>query len=354
MEINLADTIRKLDPESEHEDLVSWSEPDCGYRGIIAIHSTALGPAVGGTRFWNYSSEELASMDALLLSRAMSYKCALAGLPFGGGKSVIIGDNHTSDRAPLFEAHGRFVESLHGRYITAEDVGTTPADMEFVRRETKHVAGLPGRSGNPSPKTALGVFRALQACAKHRWDSDSLAGRTVAIQGCGSTGYYLAQQVRQAGAKLIVSDLDPARTRRVVDEFAAVVVAPDEIFGARADVFAPCALGGIINDTTIPQLQVEIIVGSANNHLLDDSHGEALASRGILYAPDYVANSGGLYSGCRELLGWDESQTNQRIDEIYHRMLMIIELSKREEVPPFRTAHRLARSLIAWERVIRL
>lgn len=277
----------------------------------------------------------------------MSYKNALAGLPFGGGKAVIIGDGQQCDRERIFRAHGKFVESLHGHFITAEDIGTTPADMEIVNRETTHVAGLPGKSGNPSPKTAFGVFRALQACAMHRWGTESVYGRTVAIQGCGSTGYHLARNLHAAGARLVVCDFDRARTRRVVDQFAAVAVEPDEIFGVKADVFAPCAMGAIINDETIAKLKVEIVVGSANNQLLEDSHGEALARMCILYAPDYVANSGGIINGCRELLGWDQSNTIQKISGIYDRMLALLDLAKSEGVPPFKTADRLAQKLIA-------
>ena len=339
--------ICELYAESEHEKVVLWSDRTCGYRGIIAIHSTALGPAVGGTRFWNYECEKIASLDALRLSRAMSYKNALAGLPFGGGKAVIIGDDRQCDRETIFRAHGRFVESLHGSFITAEDIGTTPADMEIVNRETRHVAGLPGKSGNPSPKTAFGVFRAVQACAMHRWGTNDLNGRTVALQGCGSTGYHLAENLHAAGARLIVSDVDQGRARKVADLFAAATVDPDEIFGVRADIFAPCAMGGVINDETISKLQVEIVVGSANNQLLDDQHGEALARMGVLYAPDYVANSGGIINGCRELLGWDESDTTQKISNIYDRMLSLFELGEREAIPPFKAADRLARELIA-------
>jgi leucine dehydrogenase len=339
--------MREIEVESEHEKVVRWSDESSGYRGIIAIHSTALGPAVGGTRFWNYESDELATLDALRLSRGMSYKNALAGLPFGGGKAVIIGDHRRFDREQIFRAHGRFVEMLAGRYITAEDVGTTPADMEVISRETRHVGGLPGKSGNPSPKTAFGVFRAMQACAMQRWGTDDLSGRTVAIQGCGSTGYYLAENLHAAGARLIVCDVDPTSAGRVADQFAAKTVAPDEIFGVQADVFAPCALGGVLNDETIPSLKVEIVVGSANNQLLADRHGEALAKRRILYAPDYVASSGGIINGCRELLGWNESDTTQKISGIYDRMQTLLELADREAIPPFKAADDLARKLIA-------
>ena len=210
----------------------------------------------------------------------MTYKNAVAGLNLGGGKSVIIGDNKTTDREMIFRAHGRFVESLGGRYITAEDVGTSTADMDFVHMETEYVTGLAGRSGDPSPVTAHGVFRAIQASAKERWGSDDLDGKTVAIQGCGHVGYYLAKELHEAGAKLIVTDIDAERVKRVVDEFGARAVAPDEIYGVQADIFAPCALGAIINDKTIPQLKVEIVAGAANNQLLEERHGDALEERG--------------------------------------------------------------------------
>jgi leucine dehydrogenase len=347
MQSSSTQNFREIQTETEHEKVVLWSDENCGYRGIIAIHSTALGPAVGGTRFWNYESDELATLDALRLSRGMSYKNALAGLPFGGGKAVIIGDHRRYDREQIFRAHGRFVEMLGGQYITAEDVGTTPADMEVVSRETRYVGGLPAKSGNPSPKTAFGVFRAMQACAMQRWGTDDLSGRTIAIQGCGSTGYSLAENLHAAGARLIVCDVDSNSARRVADQFGAKTVEPDEIFGVQADVFAPCALGGILNDKTIPSMKVEIVAGSANNQLLNDSDGEALARRGIIYAPDYVANSGGIINGCRELLGWNESDTTQKISSIYNRMQTLLELAEREGIPPFKAADNLARKLIA-------
>jgi leucine dehydrogenase len=346
MTVTSTKTLCEIYADTEHEKVVFWSDPASGYRGIIAIHSTTLGPALGGTRFWNYATDNDASYDALRLSRAMSYKNALAGLPFGGGKSVIIGDNRTSNREQLFRAHGRFVETFQGRYITAEDVGTTPEDMEYVRRETAHVGGLPGLSGDPSPVTARGVFRAIQAAAKHRWGSAELAGRTVAIQGCGKTGYHLAQQLSEAKARLLVTDVDAAKVTRLVDELNANAVAPQEIFSARADVFAPCALGGVINDETIPQLQVEIVAGSANNQLLEERHGDALHERGILYAPDYVSNAGGVMSGCRELLGWDTERTFKTVDSIYDKVLTVFELARENNVPPAKMADQMAREIL--------
>ncbi len=342
-----AKSICELYAECEHERVVLWSDPACGYRGIIAIHSIALGPAVGGTRFWNYDCEKVASLDALRLSRAMSYKNALAGLPFGGGKAVIIGDPQNSNRERIFRAHGRFVDSLQGDFITAEDIGTTPADMEIVNKETRHVAGLPAKSGNPSPRTALGVFRAMQACAMHRWGTTDLTGRTVAIQGCGSTGYYLAEHVHASNASLIVTDVDADRAQRVANDFSATAIAADRIFDTNADIFSPCAMGGVLNDETIPRLNVEIVVGTANNQLLDDRHGEMLAERGTLYAPDYVANAGGIINGCRELLNWSEADAMDKIRGLYDRMLALLNLAEHEGIPPFKAADRLACKLIA-------
>lgn len=339
--------ICEMYAEAEHEQVVLWTDASCNYRGIIAIHSTALGPAVGGTRFWNYASDEEASLDALRLSRGMSYKNAMAGLPFGGGKAVIIGDNRIKDREQLFRAHGRFVDSLKGRYITAEDIGTRPSDMEYVALETKYVAGLPGHSGDPSPVTARGVFRALQACAKHRWGSDDVSGRTVAIQGVGSTGYNLARHLHEAGANLIVSDVDPERVERLVREFGATAIAADQIYSTGADIFAPCALGGIINDDSIAQLKAEVIVGSANNQLLEPRHGDALFELGILYAPDYVANAGGMINGCRELLGWDDGDALAKVQELYDTMLELLDQAKAESVPPFRKADKMAEARLA-------
>ncbi|HSS22639.1 MAG TPA: Glu/Leu/Phe/Val dehydrogenase [Pyrinomonadaceae bacterium] len=341
-----SENLREIYPDTEHEKIVLCNDPASGYRGIIAIHSTTLGPALGGSRFWNYSSDDEAVNDVLRLSRGMSYKNALAGLPFGGGKSVIIGDNRATNREQIFRAHGRFVETLQGRYITAEDVGTTPEDMEFVRRETAYVGGLPGQSGDPSPVTARGVFRAIQAAAQHRWGSDDLSNRTVAIQGCGKTGYHLARELNAANAKLIVTDVDPGMAARVVNEFAATAVAPQKIFSVTADVFAPCALGGVINDQTIPQLQVAIVAGAANNQLLEDRHGDALHERGILFAPDYVSNAGGVMSGCRELLSWNTEQTFKTVDAIYDKVLKVLDLAREHGVPPAQMADKLAREVL--------
>src|SRR5919204_6027550 len=324
-----------------HEQVVLCSDPSAGYRGIIAIHSTTLGPALGGTRFWHYATDEEAIVDALRLARGMTYKNAVAGLNLGGGKSVIIGDNKTSNREMIFRAHGRFIESLGGRYVTAEDVGTSTSDMDFVHMETDYVTGLPGRSGDPSPVTARGVFRAIQASAKYRWASEDLAGRTVAIQGCGHVGYYLAVELHRAGAPLYVTDIDAERVRRVVKDVGACAVGADEIYGVDADIFAPCALGGIINDKTIPKLKVEIVAGAANNQLLEERHGDVLEERGILYAPDYVANAGGVINVYSELAGWTSARSFRKADEIYDTVLRVFSIAGEERIPTYLAADRL-------------
>ncbi|HEU5175075.1 MAG TPA: amino acid dehydrogenase, partial [Gemmatimonadaceae bacterium] len=284
--------------------------------------------------------------DALRLARGMTYKNAVAGLNLGGGKSVIIGDNRTANREMIFRAHGRFCESLGGRYITAEDVGTSTADMDFVHMETDYVSGLAGRSGDPSPVTAHGVFRAIQASAKKRWGSDDLTTRTISIQGAGHVGYYLAKELHEAGAKLIVTDIDADRVKRVVTDFGARPVAPDEIYGVQADIFAPCALGAIINDKTIPQLKVEIVAGAANNVLLEERHGHDLESRGILYAPDYVANAGGVINVYSELAGWSSARAFRKADEIYDTVLKVFEIAELDGIPTYEAADRLAEQRI--------
>lgn len=330
------------------ERVLFGEDKGAGYRGIIVMHSTARGPAGGGTRFWNYRNDAEALKDALRLARGMTYKNALADLPLGGGKSVIIGDNKTSDREKIFRAHGRFIDTLAGRYMTGEDVGTSPADMEYVRRETTHVAGLHGTSGDPSPRTARGVLRAMQAAAQHRWQNTDLSGKTVAIQGCGHVGYFLAQELHKLRARLIVTDIDMQSVQRVVTDFGATAVVPDEIYSVRADIFAPCALGGIINDQTIPQLQVEIVCGAANNQLLEPRHGDLLEQRGILYAPDYAANAGGIINGCCiEILRWDEPRMLQKVEAIYDTVLQILQIAKKEHIPTYVAADRLAEQRIS-------
>ncbi len=341
--MKLFDTLAEMG----HEEIVLCSDPSVGYKGILAVHSTKLGPALGGTRFWQYATDEEAITDALRLSRGMTYKNAVAGLYLGGGKSIIIGDNKTSDREKIFRAHGRFVESLGGRYITAEDVGTSTKDMDYVQMETKHVAGLAGKSGDPSPVTAHGVFRAVQASANRKWGSDSLEGKTIAIQGCGSVGSYLARELHEAGARLIVSEIDSAKATRVSKATGAKIVNDDEIFSVDADIFSPCALGGIINDKTIPKLKVQIVAGGANNQLLEERHGDELQRRGILYAPDYVANAGGVINVYGEIAGWDAQRALDKADDIYDTILKVFDIAAAKNIPTYEAADRLAELRLA-------
>jgi leucine dehydrogenase len=277
----------------------------------------------------------------------MTYKNAVAGLNLGGGKSIIIGDNKTTDREAIFRAHGRFVESLGGRYITAEDVGTSTRDMDYVHMETGHVAGLAGKSGDPSPVTAHGVFRAVQASANRKWGSDSLEGKTVSVQGCGHVGAYLAKELHDAGARLVVSDIDAAKANAVAKATGAKIVEGDAIFSVDADIFSPCALGGIINDKTIPMLKVQIVAGGANNQLLEERHGDMLAQRGILYTPDYVANAGGVINVYGEVAGWDAQRALDKADDIYDTVLRVFDIAESEKIPTYEAADRLAEQRLA-------
>ena len=325
-----------------YERVIIGREPENNYHGIIAVHSTVLGPGTGGTRFWNYANQDDALNDALRLSRGMTYKSSLAGLPLGGGKSVILGDNKTREREKIFRAHGRLVEFLKGKYIAAEDVGTSPADIALVARETRHVGGLETTSGDPSPLTARGVFRAMQAAARYRWGSDHLSGKTVALQGLGHVGYALAEHLRQANAKLIVTDVDDERASRAVEKLGATRVSLDQIFAVPADIFAPCALGGILNDETIPQLRVEMVVGAANNQLLEPRHGDLLKRRNILYAPDYAANAGGILSFGTVCSNWTAEFMLQKVDAIYDTILNIFAIADSEGITTAQAADRLA------------
>jgi leucine dehydrogenase len=336
-------TTEELSTGTDHERVVFCRDPEAGYRGVIAVHSTAAGPAAGGTRFWTYATEDEAIQDALRLSRGMTYKNVMAGLPVGGGKSVILRDGAV-DREALFLAHGRAVEQLGGLYTAGEDVGTSPEDMAVMLRETRYVAGL----SDPSPNTARGVRRAIQAAVLHRWGSDDLAGRTVAIQGCGNVGFHLALELQRAGVALVVSDVDPGRVRKTVAATRARAVEPEEIYGVEADVFAPCALGGILNAESIPRLRAAAIVaGAANNQLRNPEDGDRLRAQGILYAPDYIVNAGGVIGGCREILGWGEEDVKRRIEGIYDTLLAVLRLAETEGLPPHAAADRLAEERLA-------
>ncbi|HEU5171587.1 MAG TPA: Glu/Leu/Phe/Val dehydrogenase dimerization domain-containing protein [Gemmatimonadales bacterium] len=334
--------ITELHPAADHELVLMGEDERAGYRAILAIHSSRLGPAVGGTRLWRYASPDEALTDALRLSRGMSYKNAVAALPMGGGKSVILADGPIASRERLFAAHGRFVESLGGRYITAEDVGTSHLDMTIVKRETRHVAGL----RDPSPVTAHGVFRALLAAARHRWGDEDLTGRTVALQGCGNVGSALARALAAAGARLVVSDVDSRAARRCAVETGATNVAADSIYDVAADVFAPCALGGILNDRTIPRLRCEIVVGAANNQLAVPADADRLAARGVLYVPDYVANAGGVIDGARDICGWSDTRVGAAVEAIYDTTRDILRRAEAAGITPAAAADQQAEAAL--------
>ncbi|MFO0759463.1 MAG: Glu/Leu/Phe/Val dehydrogenase dimerization domain-containing protein [Byssovorax sp.] len=325
-----------------------------GLKAIVAIHDTRLGPALGGCRFLPYARDEDALVDALRLARGMTYKAALADLPHGGGKSVLIRpQNPHFDRAALFMAFGRFVENLGGHYITAEDSGTGLEDMEIIRSVTRHVTGVDqknGGSGDPSPFTALGVRRGIEACVKVKLGRDSLEGLHVAVQGVGHVGYHLCKELAGQGAKLSVADVDPLKAERAQREFGATVVPLDQIFEIPCDVLAPCALGSALNDQTIPRIRAKIIAGAANNQLAEPRHGDDVNARGILYAPDYAINAGGLINVAMEVTGYDAEKSRARTMKIYDTILEIAERSMKSLTPTYRVAdlmveERLARAV---------
>ena len=338
--------FREIDARGA-EQVVFWSEPAAGYRGIIVVHDTTLGPGMGGTRYWNYATDEAALRDALLLARAMTYKAALAGLDSGGGKSVILGDSRRADRGALFRAHGRAVASLGGRYIAAEDVGTSAEDMAIVLRETEFVAGLRDRSGDPSPLTALGVAQAIRAGCSERYGDGSLEGLRVVVQGLGAVGSRLCGILAREGARLTVTDIDTARVQATAGRLGADAVAPGDVYGVEADVFAPCALGGVINDETVPRLRVGVVAGAANNQLAEPRHEAALRERDILYVPDYVGNAGGLISIYGERHGWSPSRSRRKVAEIFGTLCRIFALARRDGTMPGAAANRLAEERLA-------
>ena len=333
-----------------HEQVLFHQDRASGLFAIIAIHSTALGPALGGCRYWSYEDEAAALDDVLRLSRGMTYKAALAGLAFGGGKAVILAPKDAPKTPALFTAFGHFVNSLGGSYITAEDVGTCPADMEIVRGVTPFVAGVAdggAGDGDPSPATAWGVFHGLRAAAQARLGRDDLAGVHVALQGLGHVGGYLAQHLADAGARLSVADLDQSLLAWARDSLGAEVVEPDAIYDVAADIFAPNAMGAILNDGTIPRLKVRAVAGSANNQLAEDRHGAALAKRGILYAPDYVINAGGIINISHEGRAYNRDEAMAHCARIRDTLAEIFQRANREDRPTNEIADQLAEERIA-------
>jgi leucine dehydrogenase len=336
----------------QHEALHFVQDPDTGLKAIIAIHSTALGPAAGGCRRWNYASDADALTDALRLSRGMTYKNAVAGLEFGGGKSVILADDAAPKTPELFHAFGRAVESLGGKYITAEDVGCSVEDMRHVNKETNYVSGLPrsgdNAGGDPSPLTAIGVFLGIEAAVKFRLGADSLQGIRVAVQGVGHVGLHLCRLLHEAGAELTVSDVDRDNLKLARDELPVTEVAPTKLLFTDVDVLAPCALGNILTAYTIPKLKAKIVAGAANNQLATEQDGTRLAERDILYAPDYVINAGGIINVAREYYGGSsEEQVRAEIAGIPSRLEQIFQEAKTSQQPTNLIADELARRIVA-------
>lgn len=334
----------------DHEQVVFCQDNATGLKAIIAIHNTTLGPALGGTRMWAYNNELEALTDVLRLSRGMSYKAAITGLNLGGGKAVIIGDSYTQKSEALFRRFGKFVNSLGGKYITAEDVGISPKDMEYVKMETNHVTGLPvsmGGSGDPSPVTAYGVYMGIKASVKELTGSDSLAGKKVAVQGVGHVGHALVGYLSKENAKVYVSDINEDRLKNVSKEFGAEIVQGDAIYEVDMDVYAPCALGATVNDETLAKLKCSIIAGAANNQLeKEEIHGMAVMEKGLLYAPDFLINAGGLINVNSEVEGYGRDRSMELTENIYNTTLDIYKMSKEQGIPTYAAANKLAEERI--------
>jgi leucine dehydrogenase len=330
----------------DHEQVVFCRDEVSGLRAIVAIHNTVLGPALGGVRMFPYKSEKDALIDALRLSRGMTYKAAVSGLNLGGGKAVVIGDPKKDKSELLWRAFGRFLEGLGGRYITAEDAGTTMQDMEYIRMETSWVVGISrslGGSGDPSPVTALGVFSGMRAAVEEKLNRSTLNGLKVAVQGCGHVGNNLVGHLVRAGAKVTVADIDAEAVKRTVAEYQVEAVAPDSIYDVPCDIFAPCAMGGILNEKTIPRLKCGIIAGAANNQLANEKEdASSLMEKRILYSPDFVINAGGLINVANELEGYNQERALTQAKGIYAILKDIFERARRDSVPTFRAANNLA------------
>lgn len=342
------DLFSKME-EYDYEQLILCQDKSTGLKAIIAIHDTTLGPALGGTRICEYESDEEAIEDALRLARGMTYKNAAAGLNLGGGKAVIIGDPRKIKSEALFRAFGRFVEGLNGRYITGEDMNATQEDASYINCETDYIVGLETGSGNPSPVTAYGVFKGIQAALNEVYGSDDLTGKTVAIQGLGAVGRRLAERLHEAGAKLYVTTRDKAKIDKAVAELGATAVSLDEIYGVECDVFSPCARGAIINDKTIEQFKCKIIAGAANNQLAESRHGDMLHEKGILYVPDYIINSGGVINIIDDISGREYNRENamKNTARIYDSCKKVFEIAKRDNIPTYKAADIMAEERIA-------
>jgi leucine dehydrogenase len=332
----------------DHEQLLFCNDNATGLKAIIAVHNTTLGPALGGTRMWQYSNELEALNDVLRLSRGMTYKNAISGLNLGGGKAVIIGDSRKNKSEALFRRFGKFVESLGGKYITAEDVGVSTSDMVWVNMETNNVVGLPGKSGDPSPVTAYGVYMGMKAAAKIQFGSDSLTGKKIAVQGVGHVGEYLVAHLAKENADIYITDIHEDTLRSVSGKYGATVVGLNDIYGIDMDIYAPCALGATVNDDTLSQLKCSIIAGAANNQLKDETiHGEVMKDKGIIYVPDFMLNAGGVINCYAEVKGLSADWAMGKAEDIYNTTLSIINRSVSDNVPTYKIANKMAEERIA-------
>lgn len=331
-----------------HEQLLFCNDNATGLKAIIAVHNTVLGPALGGTRMWMYNNELEALNDVLRLSRGMTYKNSISGLNLGGGKAVIIGDSKNMKSEALFRRFGKFVNSLGGKYITAEDVGINPQDMTWVNMETDYVSGLPGNSGDPSPVTAFGTYMGMKACAKKQFGSDSLKGKKVAVQGVGHVGEYLVDHLTKEGAQVYITDINEASLKHVASTYGATVVGTDEIYDIDMDIYAPCALGATVNDDTLSRLKCSIIAGAANNQLANENiHGQAVLDKGIIYAPDFALNAGGVINCYAEVTGQSSAWAMTKAEEIYNTIYRIIDRAQQETTPAYAIANKIAEERIA-------
>ena len=338
-----------------HEQILFCNDAETGLKAIIAVHNTVLGPALGGTRIWAYDNEMDALNDVLRLSRGMTYKNSISGLNLGGGKAVIIGDAKIIKSEALFRRFGRFVNSLAGNYITAEDVGVSPIDMTHVNKETNYVVGLPGKSGDPSPVTAYGTYMGMKACAKVQYGSDSLSGKKIVVQGVGHVGEYLVEYLRKENASVYISDINTETLNRVAKEYGAQIVDTDAVYDIDMDIYAPCALGATINDDTLSRLKCSIIAGGANNQLKEEAiHGLEVMNKGIIYAPDYAINAGGVINCFSEVKGLTAEWAKQKAAEIYTTILNIVKRSQDEQIPTYQIANKIAEERIKAKRIVEL
>jgi leucine dehydrogenase len=351
-----ASELHKVDPVfgqvsfDNHEQIVFCNDKDTGLKAIIGIHNTVLGPALGGTRMWKYTNEWEALNDVLRLSRGMTYKSAISGLNLGGGKAVIIGDSKVDKTPEMIAKFGQYVNSLSGKYITAEDVGTTTADMDLIRKHTEYVTGISeaiGGSGNPSPVTAYGVYMGMKAAAKYKFGTDNLDGKRVLVQGIGHVGETLVDYLTAEGAKVVISDINEERLKEIGNKYGAKIYAGDDLYGADVDIYAPCALGATINDDTIGKLKAQVIAGAANNQLANEiKHGQMLKDRGILYAPDFLINAGGIINVYAEIVKYDKAEAMRKTENIYNTTLEIFDYADANNITTHEAAFKIAQNRI--------